>query len=66
MIDLSDAANNIARRLLAALKDGKLPSVGIDEVRDAIAEETFPEELGAFRAQQLEKLTLRKLIGGTM
>ena len=66
MDDLSEAANKIARKLIADGKAGKLPKIGIDEVRDAIAEEIFPEELGSSRAEQLEKLTLRKLIYSTM
>ena len=39
-----------------------LDKIGIDEVRDAIAERFFPKTLGRHLASQLEALTLRKLI----
>lgn len=62
MLDISEAAKVIADKLFADGKAGKLEKIGIDEVRDAIAEHTFPEVLGRVRAEQLEVLTLRKLI----
>lgn len=62
MLDISEAAKTIASKLMADAKAGKLDKIGIDEVRDAIAEHTFPETLGRVRAEQLEVLTLRKLI----
>lgn len=61
-MDMSAAAERIATKLMADLKAGKLKAVGIDEVRDAIADEIFPAELGAFRGSQLEQMTLRKLV----
>lgn len=64
-MDLSSTANKIATQLMLDLKAGKHKAVGIEEVRDAIADEIFPAELGAFVGSQLEQMTLRKLIGMT-
>ncbi len=61
-MDMSMTADRIATKLMADLKAGKLKAVGIDEVRDAIADEIFPAELGAFLGSQLEQMTLRKLV----
>ena len=65
-MDLSATASKIATQLMDDLKAGKYQAIGIDEVRDAIADETFPVELGTLRASQLETLTLRKLIYKTI
>ncbi len=62
MIDIVSTAEEIAAKLLADGKAGKLDKIGIDEVRDAIAERLFPNTLGNHQASQLERLTLRKLI----
>lgn len=62
MIDVASTAEEIATKLLADGKAGKLDKIGIDEVRDAIAERFFPKTLGRHLASQLEALTLRKLI----
>lgn len=57
MLDLSETANKIVRKLNA----GNLEEIGIDEVRDAIADEIFPAELRRDQAVLLEAMTLRKL-----
>lgn len=62
MIDIPSAASEIASKLIADGRAGKLGKIGIDEVRDAIAEYTYPEVLGSTLAERLEMLTLRKLI----
>ena len=62
MIDIPSAASEIAAKLMADGKAGKLDKIGIDEVRDAIAEHTYPEVLGRVLAERLEVTTLLKLI----
>jgi hypothetical protein len=60
--DIDTLARTIARGLLADGKAGKLAKIGIDEVRVAIAARPESRDLSGWRAEQLETLTLRRLI----
>jgi hypothetical protein len=59
---LPELAETIASGLMADLKATRLPKIGIEEVRAAIAAREQTKTLGRFELEQLETLTLRKLI----
>ena len=62
---IDDLAKTIARELLADLKAHKIPKVGIDEVRAAIAARTTGKALDEWQTERLETLTLRRFIEAT-
>lgn len=59
---LPELADIISTGLINDLLAKRLPAVGIDQVRAAIAAREQTRTLGRFEKDQLETLTLRKLI----
>ncbi len=59
---LPELAETIASGLMADLKARRLPKCGIEEVRAAIAAREQTKTMGKFELEQLETMTLRKLI----